>query len=153
MTSVNDSDANMADEKRARSETNGGDKDTEVPPPLQVVGPSRFEQWRANYIDDPRYPPIEVVKLSNSVIATREILTPFQTEAVLCATFEKYGPIEQVNMRHYGKVLRRGWIKFVHEDDAHFAWRCEWWRLFLQHNVDEAMAEAREREALLAPSD
>jgi hypothetical protein len=153
MTSMNDSDANMVDEKRTRSETNGGDNDNEVPPPLQVVGPSRFEQWRANYIDDPRYPPIEVVKLSNSVIATREILTPFQTEAVLRATFEKYGPIEQVNMRHYGKVLRRGWIKFVHKDDAHFAWRCEWWRLFLQHNVDEAMAEAREREALLAPSD
>ena len=153
MTSMNDSDANMADEKRTRSETNGGDKDNEVPPPLQVAGSSRFEQWRVSYIDDPRYPPIEVVKLSNSVIATREILTPFQTEAVLRATFEKYGPIEQVNMRHYGKVLRRGWIKFVHEDDAHFAWRCEWWRLFLQHNVDEAMAEAREREALLAPSD
>lgn len=161
MISMNSSDANMAGEKRDRSETddNGVRSETDdngvplkrqrPPPPPWVVEYERFTEWCANYVDDPSLPPIQVMTHGN-LVRTRDDLTSLQTEAVLRATFEKYGPVESVSIitnkivlsPNFGKP-HFAWIKFARDGDSALAREGESWRR--RH-----MREKREREALLA---
>ena len=161
MISMNSSDANMAGEKRDRSETddNGVRSETDdngvplkrqrPPPPPWVVEYERFTEWCANYVDDPSLPPIQVMTHGN-LVRTRDDLTSLQTEAVLRATFEKYGPVESVSIitnkivlsPNFGKP-HFAWIKFARDGDSALARDAENWRR--RH-----MREKREREALLA---
>ena len=156
MISMNDYDANMANEKRTRSETNGADNDAplkrqRVERDRLAVEYERFQEWCASYVDDPSLPPIEVLICpSNTVYASH--LTAFQTEEVLRATFEKYGPIECVffglnenaSSPNFGKPTR-ACIKFARDGDSLLARDGERWRRW-------RLEEEREREALLASS-
>ena len=155
MISMNDYDANMANEKRTRSETNGADNDAplkrqRVERDRLAVEYERFQEWCASYVDDPSLPPIEVLICNNTVYASH--LTAFQTEEVLRATFEKYGPIECVffglnenaSSPNFGKPTR-ACIKFARDGDSLLARDGERWRRW-------RLEEEREREALLASS-
>ena len=139
MISMNSSDANMAGEKRDGSETYD-----------QLAAEyARFEEWRDSHVDDPSLPPIQVMTHGN-LVRTRDDLTSLQTEAVLRATFEKYGPVEHVWIitnkivlsPNFGKP-HFAWIKFARDGDSALARDAENWRR--RH-----MREKREREALLA---
>jgi uncharacterized short protein YbdD (DUF466 family) len=178
MISMNDYDANMANVKRTPPtpppqtlqsleeiekmvvEEHLGDLDRTLlllkkGVPVQrdrlAVEYERFQEWCASYVDDPSLPPIEVLICpSNTVYASH--LTAFQTEEVLRATFEKYGPIECVffglnenaSSPNFGKPTR-ACIKFARDGDSLLARDGERWRRW-------RLEEEREREALLASS-
>lgn len=137
--SMNSSDANTAGEKRDWSETDD-----------QLAAEyARFEEWRDSHVDDPSLPPIKVMRFCDWVL-TDEHITPFPTEDVIRATFEKYGPVtkvlfgkgENVSSPNFGKPVR-AWIKFARQGDSALARAGENWRRY-------GMKEKQEREALLA---
>jgi hypothetical protein len=116
---------------------------------LRVANYQRFQEWCASYVDDPSLPPIEVSHFSKWVFANN--LTALPTEAVLRATFGKYGPIELVafglneneSSPYFGKPTRAS-IRFARDGDSKFARDGERWR---------RLRLEQERKALLAPSD
>ena len=143
--SMNSSDANTAGEKRDRSET-----DDNGVAPYTPAWYKRFEEWRDRHVDDPSLPPIQVLSFCDWVL-TDENITPFPTEDVLRATFEKYGPVtkvlfgmgENVSSPNFGKPVRAQ-IKFARQGDSALARAGENWRRY-------GMKEKQEREALLVP--
>ena len=143
--SMNSSDANMAGEKRDGSET-----DDNGVAPYTPAWYKREQEWRDSHVDDPSLPPIQVVHGPDRWVWTSEYLTPFPTEDVIRATFEKYGPVtkvlfgkgENVSSPNFGKPVR-AWIKFARQGDSALARAGENWRRY-------GMKEKQEREALLA---
>ena len=148
--SMNSSDANMAGEKRDRSQTDDrSETDDNGVAPYTPAWYKLFNEWRDRHVDDPSLPPIQVLTHCNWAM-TDERITPFPTEDVIRATFEKYGPVtkvlfakgENVSSPNFGKPVT-AWILFARQGDSALARAGENWRRY-------GMKEKQEREALLA---